>query len=243
MKRYYCPDLESGHLSLEESRHCLQVIRQREGDYCALFDGAGREWKAQITRTENKVVFFKKLSETRTPAPSHKIVLAQALTKPKSMEFIIQKATELGATQISPLLSERSISRIDEERGEDRVEKWRLISIEAAKQCGQNWLPLISPILTPKQFLEQKFSKPIKLLASLQPEAKGLKQTLREQFLSQKVSEIIVMIGPEGDYSPAELGDARSAGFLPVSLGPIVLRAETAALFALSAINYEFSAL
>lgn len=216
-------------------------MRQREGDYCTLFDGAGREWKAQIARVENRIVFYKKLSETRASVPAYKIVLAQAITKPKSMEFIIQKATELGVTQISPLLSERSISRINAEQGKDRVEKWKLISIEAAKQCGQNRLPIITPVVTPNQFLEKICSKAVKLLASLQPEAQSLKWTLREQFTNQKVSEIIVMIGPEGDYAPAELGKARSAGFLPVSLGPIVLRAETAALFALSAINYELS--
>lgn len=240
MKRYYCPDPEVGRLSPEESHHCLNVMRQKEGDYCTVFDGRGLELKVKIKGTEKKIVTFEKVSRNQTTRGEDTICLAQALTKLKSMDLIIQKATELGVTEIVPLQSDRSVAQVDSESADAKVDKWRQIAIDAAKQSGQNWLPSIMAPVKPKAFVEALPRNTIKIIGSLQTEARPLKKILQETIGATKSPrKVVLMIGPEGDFTPAEIGEARAAGFLPVSLGPIVLRSETAAIYTLSTILYE----
>jgi len=240
MKRYYAPSLDHGTLDAEQSHHCMQVMRQGVGDLFSVFDGHGIEAKARVTEVGRDTVKFQVLARATSPKPAHPVWLAQALTKPKSMDLILQKATELGVSELVPLQSDHSIAQVDEEKAEAKVEKWQKLTIEAAKQCGQNWLPVVHPPRQPKDFVAEIPRGALKLIASLQHEAKPLKSVLREHLPALKAgTPIVVMIGPEGDFTPAEIGQARSAGFAPVSLGKIILRAETAAFFALSAIAYE----
>ena len=240
MKRYYSPSLDRGLLDPEQSHHCSHVNRQATGDLFSVFDGHGTEAKARITAIERDQVRFEILAKANSPRPAHPVWLAQALTKPKSMDLIIQKATELGVSELAALQSDHSVAHVDDEKVEARVEKWQKLTIEAAKQCGQNWLPVVHPPRAPKDFVTEIPRGAVKLIASLQNEAKPLKSVLREHIPALKPgTPIVVMIGPEGDFTPAEIGQARSAGFIPVSLGRIILRAETAAFFALSAIAYE----
>ena len=240
MKRYYAPSLEQGLLDAEQSHHCVQVMRQAVGDLFSVFDGNGLEAKARIVDIARDEVRFQILAKANSPRAAHPVWLAQAMTKPKSMDLIFQKATELGVTELAPLQSDHSIAQVVEEKAEAKVEKWRKLTIEAAKQCGQNWLPVVRPPVSAKEFVLGVPRGAVKLIASLQNEAKPLKSVLREQLQGLKSgSPIVVMIGPEGDFTPAEIGQARSAGFAPVALGKIILRAETAAFFALSAIAYE----
>ncbi len=240
MKRYYSSSLDRGFLDVEQSHHCVQVMRQAVGDLFAVFDGNGTEAKARITEIEKDQVKYQVLAKATSPRAIHPVCLAQALTKPKSMDLIIQKATELGVSELAPLQSDHSVAQVDEEKAEGKVEKWRKLTIEAAKQCGQNWLPAVHAPVAPKDFVSGVPRGAVKLIASLQHEAKPLKHVLREQLQGLKPgAPIVVMIGPEGDFTPAEIGQARSAGFAPVSLGKIILRAETAAFFVLGAIAYE----
>jgi 16S rRNA (uracil1498-N3)-methyltransferase len=240
MKRYYSPSLDRGLLDTEQSHHCAHVVRQAVGDLFAVFDGHGTEAKARITEIARDQVQFEILAKATSPRPTHPVWLAQALTKPKSMDLVIQKATELGVSELAPLQSDHSVAQVDEEKAEARVEKWQKLTIEAAKQCGQNWLPVVHSPRPPRDFVTEIPRGAVKLIASLQHEARPLKSALREQLHGLKPgTPIVVMIGPEGDFTPAEIGQARSAGFIPVSLGKIILRAETAAFFALSAIAYE----
>ena len=240
MKRYFSPSLDRGVLDAEQSHHCAQVMRQAVGDLFAVFDGQGVEAKARITEIAKDEVKFQVLAKAASPRAIHPVWLSQALTKPKSMDMIFQKATELGVSEVAPLQSDHSIAQVDDEKAEAKVEKWKKLTIEAAKQCGQNWLPVVHPPVAPKDFVTSVPRGAVKLIASLQNEARPLKTALREHLQGLKPgSPIVVMIGPEGDFTPAEIGQARSAGFHPVSLGKIILRAETAAFFALSAIAYE----
>ena len=240
MKRYYSPSLDRGLLDAEQSHHCAQVMRQAVGDLFAVFDGHGTEAKARITEIAHDQVKFQILAKAASPQTAHPVCLAQALTKAKSMDLIIEKATELGVSELAPLQSDHSVAHVGEEKADAKVEKWQKLTVEAAKQCGQNWLPVIHPPQAPKDFVAALPKGAVKLIASLQHEAKPLKGVLREQLTGLKPgTPIVVMIGPEGDFTPAEIGQARSAGFHPVSLGKIILRAETAAFFALSAIAYE----
>jgi 16S rRNA (uracil1498-N3)-methyltransferase len=240
MKRYYSSSIDHGLLDAEQSHHCAQVMRQEVGDLFAVFDGQGVEAKAKITEISRDEVKFKVLAKATSLRTAHPVWLAQALTKPKSMDLILQKATELGVSELAPLQSDHSVAQVDEEKAEAKVEKWQKLTIEAAKQCGQNWLPVVHPPQAPKDFVAAIPRGAVKLIASLQPEARPLKTALKEQLQGLKPgTPIVVMIGPEGDFTPAEIGSARAAGFLPVSLGKIILRAETAAFFVLSAIAYE----
>jgi 16S rRNA (uracil1498-N3)-methyltransferase len=240
MKRYYVPSLDSGVLDPEQSHHCVQVMRQAVGDLCTVFDGHGTEAKARITEIVRDQVRYSILAKAASPRAAHPVWLAQALTKQKSMDLILQKATELGVSEFAPLQSDHSVAQLDDEKAESKVEKWRKLVTEAAKQCGQNWLPSVHPPRAPRDFLGEIPRGAVKLIASLQPEARPLKLVLREHLPALKPgTPIVVMIGPEGDFTPAEIGQARAAGFIPVSLGKIILRAETAAFFALSAIAYE----
>ena len=240
MKRYYAPSLDSGVLDAEQSHHCAQVMRQNVGDHFGVFDGHGHEAKARITEIARDAVKFTVLAKAASPRPAHPVWLAQALTKAKSMDLIIEKATELGVSELAPLQSDHSVAHVEDEKADAKVEKWKKLTIEAAKQCGQNWLPVVRPPQAPKDFVNALPKGAVKLIASLQAEAKPLKTVLREQLPAIKPgTPIVVMIGPEGDFTPAEIGAARAAGFLPVSLGKIILRAETAAFFVLSSVAYE----
>jgi 16S rRNA (uracil1498-N3)-methyltransferase len=240
MKRYYAPSLDAGLLDPEQSHHCAQVMRQEVGELFSVFDGHGVEAKARVTEISRDQVKFQVLARATSPRAAHPVWLAQALTKPKSMDLILQKATELGVSELVPLQSDHSVAQVDEDKAETKAEKWRKLTIEAAKQCGQNWLPAVHAPQAPRDFVTAIPRGAVKLIASLQHEARPLKTALREHLPGLKPGlPIVVMIGPEGDFTPAEIGQARSAGFLPVSLGKIILRAETAAIFALSAIAYE----
>lgn len=246
MKRFFCPNLDSGILDDAESHHCLHVMRMKEGDLLTVFNGRGEEWKARLAGVQGKTVAFSQLSATTTERPTARVRLAQAMTKNKAMDLIIQKATELGVSSIAPLQSDRSVSHVEQAAAEARREKWRQITIEAAKQSGQNWLPEIEPLRKPGELSEELLRDPgMKLIASLQAEARPLKQTLRELLDAAGDSEAArhatIMIGPEGDFTPAEIGQARAAGFLPVSLGNVVLRSETAAIYTLSALLYDLA--
>ena len=240
MKRYYAPNLDLGALDAEQSHHCIHVLRQNVGDSCSVFNGQGIEAKARITDIARDVVKFQVLAKASSPRAVHPVWLAQALTKAKSMDLILQKATELGVSVFAPIPSDHSVTQVDDEKAEAKVGKWQKLTIEAAKQCGQNWLPVVHPPHAMKDFLSTVPRGAVKLIASLQTESKPLKGVLREHLVGLKPgTPIVIMIGPEGDFTPAEIGQARSAGFIPVSLGKIILRAETAAFFTLSAIAYE----
>jgi 16S rRNA (uracil1498-N3)-methyltransferase len=157
------------------------------------------------------------------------------------MELLIQKLTELGATEIWPIASERSVPKPS---GEKRIShRWDSIALSACKQSGQNWLPKIHEAAPLDTFLSAPDPAPAagRIIGSLQPEAKPLPTLLATAREAGKLAALDLLIGPEGDFTPAEIGRARSAGFQPASLGPLVLRSETASLFLASVLHYEFN--
>ena len=157
------------------------------------------------------------------------------------MDLLIQKLTELGVSEIWPIASERSISKPS---GEKRIShRWESIALSACKQSGQNWLPKIHEVGPLDNFLSVPNPAPPsgRIIGSLQPEAKPLPALLATVRQAGKPPALDLLIGPEGDFTPAEIGRARSAGFQPASLGPLVLRSETASLFLASVLHYEFN--
>jgi 16S rRNA (uracil1498-N3)-methyltransferase len=157
------------------------------------------------------------------------------------MDAIVRKATEIGAAHIIPLETERTQVHLDGDRSDKKTEKWQTTALEAAKQCGNAFVPAITPVQNARVFLASAGNYDLKLIASLHPGAKSLKTVLAayRSARGNEPTKVLWLIGPEGDFSPAEMLSAREHGFEPITLGPLVLRCETAAVYALSVLSYE----
>ena len=228
-------------LDESEAHHCIDVLRLGVGSRVVVFNGRGSEITAEILALEKGRVHLKELISARAEPLRCAVTLAQAIPKGKSMDLIIQKATELGVAKIVPLLSDRTVVQLQEDELSKKREKWKQVVIEAAKQSGQDWLPEIARPISPKQFFAEFDRYELPLVASLQNDARSFKKVLahfREQH-GRRPRSALILVGPEGDFTPAETSWAKSAGCIPVSLGPIVLRTETAAIYSLSVLAYE----
>ena len=224
-----------------EAHHARDVLRMKRGDRAVLFNGRGREITAEIVDLARDEIRLRKLHETETPPLRCRITLGQAIPKGKNMDLIVQKAVEIGAAEIVPLISERTIVDLDPNEAEQKRTKWQQIAIEAAKQCGQNWLPVVHAPLKLKNFFSHGGTFDLHLIGSLQPDAVHLKRILSD-YVDQhrdRPKSVLMLVGPEGDFTPAELALAKTQGCVPVTLGPIILRVETAAIYCLSVLSYE----
>ena len=267
MQRFFIPpDLwkpDDLRLTGGEAHHARDVLRLTPGDKAVLFNGQGREITAELSQSAAGELRFSKLTETATPRLRCHITLGQAIPKGKNMDLIVQKAVEIGVAEICPLLSDRTIVDLNADAARDKQAKWQQVAIEAAKQCGQNWLPRVCRPQRSKEFLSslgrdsvepaysatsagqsaqekaQRFD--LQLIGSLQPDAQHLKLVLSRyrEDRGDRPSSVLIMIGPEGDFTPAELSLAKSHGCQPITLGPIILRVETAAIYCLSVLSYE----
>ena len=242
--RVHCVPIEKEpaelRLSAAESHHLVVVNRARRGDPVVAFDGNGREWDTELA-TDSKSAALLRVRSVRAAKPlGYELSLAQALPKGPSMDAIVRKATELGVRRIVPLSTERTQVHLEADRQEKKVEKWQTAALEAAKQCGNPWLPEISSLTPFPDFLHAGPKSQLKLVASLHSGAQSLNWVLtkaRERL--GPLQTVTWLVGPEGDFSPAEMEQAISAGFEPVTLGPLVLRCETAATYAVSVLTYE----
>ncbi len=239
--RFYLPPAlwhtDALTLDAEESHHCVDVVRLGVGDAVTVFDGGGREARSIITVANRRAVVLAPQEIRQLPPQAAQIALAQAIPKGKNMELIIEKAVELGASDIYPLLTDRTVVRLDGEEARKKQEKWQRIALEACKQCGQGWLPTVHLPQSLGKFLTSRPPVDLPLVAALHPAARKLTDLL--SCLPGKPHRTCVLVGPEGDFSPAEMEQTFTAGFQPWSLGPIILRAETAALYCLSVLGHE----
>jgi len=245
MHRFYIPPIHwnPDRLQLDEGEihHAADVLRIQPGERIVVFNGRGAEITAEVEAISRREIALRRLHEGRTAPLACRITLGQAIPKGKNMDLIVQKATELGAAGIIPLRSERTVVQCSEGDAARKQAKWQGVAIEAAKQCGQNWLPEVAAPVTPRAFFEEKPSFDLMLIASLQPDALHPRHVLAEAeaLLGRKPASVLILIGPEGDFTPAEIALAKSHGCRPITLGPIVLRTETAALYTLSILSYE----
>ncbi len=221
----------------KEAHHMIDVMRLKASDSVVTFDGTGKEYVGVIKEVSRDSLAIKIIETKQSRAKdAYSITLVQALTKKEKMDYIVEKATELGAHSIVPVITERTIPDWDDAKKRSRADRWRKIAMEAAKQCGRPDIPEISAV---SKFTEtaKKFSDfDLKLIAILNDEAVPIKEAVKN-FKSWK---IVIAIGPEGDFSPGEFKAARAAGFRPISLGPRVLKSDTAGLALLSILGYEF---
>jgi len=219
-------------------RHCRDVLRCRPGERIVLFDGAGRSMTGVISRIDRDSVVIEASGPSTLDSDLPAIVLATAIPKGKNMDWIVQRATELGATVIVPLLTHRTVVRIDSRETKKKQEKWQRVSLEACKQCGRNRLPLV---VAPQSFdsfvpVAGADESALRLIATLSPQARPLREWLPGD---SPPGGAIVLIGPEGDFTSDELVLASESGFQPLDLGRTILRAETAALCAVALLAYE----
>jgi len=226
MHRFFFADLAAPVLAGAEAHHGTHVLRLKTGDELDVFDGRGNVARCQVTATGKHEIRLAVQARSQTPPLPVRITLAAAIIK-KNFDFVVQKATELGVAELVPLVTERTIVRTG------KSERWQDIALEACKQCGNNWLPAIHPPRTFANFIASPGHNQLQLIAALQPDARPLKQVVKP------ASTVLVVVGPEGDFTPAEYAAARAAGCVPVTLGPLTLRADTAALYALSIVHHE----
>jgi 16S rRNA (uracil1498-N3)-methyltransferase len=267
MHRFYLPPERCAGNALRldgrEAHHALHVLRLKRGERVAVLDGAGNEFFCEVENAAKDSLALVVKEKKSTPAPPCTVTLLVAVPKGKIIEGIIQKAVELGAYRIVPLLTERVVTQLDGEGAESKREKWQQIAIEAIKQCGAAWLPKVGAPLTIEQFLPPHRSGgrqtagfilenggflptaatqfDLQLVGSLQKERRHPREILREFEAKhgRRPQSAAVWIGPEGDFTLDELKTIEAAGALPISLGNLVLRVETAAIYCLSFLNYE----
>lgn len=240
MPRFHCPmPLAAGSdidLPAGAARH-VQVLRMQPGDTITLFEGAqdgiGGEWQATIVRMGRSDVQVR--VDHHVPADRENqrgVHLLAGITANERMDWLVEKATELGVTSITPMLAERSVLKLKGERGDKKRAHWQAVAVAACEQCGRNRVPVIHEAVTLAQWLQKHDASEgqLRALLSLGEGTQPLQQVLTGAAAEQAV---VFLSGPEGGLTANEEGLARGQGFAPVTLGPRVLRAETAPLAAL----------
>ena len=216
-------------LDAEQSRYLLRALRMQAGDALVIFDGQGGEYPATITGTQKNAVELE-LGE-HDPHSSEsplQVRLVQGVSRGERMDTVVQKATELGVHSIVPVITEYSVVKLDQKRAAKRREHWQKIAQSACEQCGRNVVPTIEPVVTLGDWLGANLSNDgTRLLLS---------PTATTTLVDAPVDgdQLDLLIGPEGGFSPQELDNAQAIGFKAVSMGPRILRTETAAVAALS---------
>jgi 16S rRNA (uracil1498-N3)-methyltransferase len=242
MSRFYVsPEKVHGNkiaISGPEAHHILDVMRLKVADKVTVFDGTGREYVGFIKEAKSKSLTVE-IVKTKEPqgSASPQITLAQAIPKKGKMDYIVEKATELGVDSIIPMVTARTVVELEEEKAKTRVERWKKISIEAAKQCGRMDVPEIKEVAEFFHVLSDVSDYDLALLCCLNEET----APLREFLGSFEGGKIIIFIGPEGDFTPEEIEIAKRVHCRLLGLGERILRSDTAPVVALSILNYELT--
>lgn len=228
-------------LAPEEAHHLAVVLRLEAGARVGVLDGQGRNGTARVASISRHKVVLILESEDRHPAPAVAITLFQAVPKSQKMDWIIQKATELNVTNIIPVLTQRVVVALSAAESVQRRQRWEQIARNAAKQCGAAWLPAIGTSVPIGRLTPLLREQDVFWFGALSGQAIPLAQVV-VAARARVPRRLGIMIGPEGDMTAEETAMLVAAGGIPVSFGPRTLRTETAALFALSVLNYEFLA-
>jgi len=242
MSRFFVPKEavqgKSILISGKEAHHILDVMRLKKLDRIVAFDGTGKEYVGFIKDVQRASLT---VEITRTSSPigkdTIKVTLLQALPKKEKMDYIVEKATELGASSIVPVVTDRTIPRWEAPKKEAQVLRWQKIAAQASGQCGRSDIPHIERIMTFLECIKYLNTYDLKLIAALTEDTVDIKNAIAG-FRGKKV---VIGIGPEGDFTPDEVKAAKESGFISVSLGPRVLKSDTAGLASLAILNYEFT--
>ena len=226
---------ETMELTGTDAHHIARVLRMAVGDNLIIADENERTAKAEITAITDEVVTLSLIEYLEDDSePTVKVRLAQCLPKSDKMEFIVQKAVELGAVSIQPVNSENCVVKYTADKQAKRVERWQKIAHEAAKQCKRAAVPTVEPIITLKELLSRVDDDETVLFCYEAEDGRTLRQALN----THQAEKYTVLIGPEGGFSPEEARLCQEMGAHPVSLGSRILRTETASLAALTMVLY-----
>jgi len=244
MSRFFVPpeNIKRNEIIVKgaEARHIAVVMRLEASDKIVVFDGTGAEYTGfikEVNKKAKKIII--EIVSTKRPFTGTlpEIVLAQAIPKKEKMDYIVEKAVELGVSRIIPVISKRTIVRPDKASGRKKTERWRKIAVAAAKQCGGMSVPKIDGITEYYEIVQHMDEYDLVLFACLNEDTISLKKAIS----SFSAGKILVFIGPEGDFAPEEILMAGRDNTRFVSLGRRVLKSDTAGVFVLSILSYEFS--
>jgi 16S rRNA (uracil1498-N3)-methyltransferase len=227
------------YFPVEQSHRINKVLRLKPGDTLIIFDGQGKEYRVTLSIDKKKGWYG--IIESITAInrdPKLKITLIQGIPKFEKMDFIVQKATELGINRIIPVITERTIPQLTKQKINLRVDRWQKIAIAAAEQCGRTIIPVISTVSSFELGLNEIKSHDIKLFFWEEEQKTTLKSVLRAIDVPESAT---IFIGPEGGFTKEEAALAIKTGAISVSLGSCLLRTETAPITALSILLYEFN--
>ncbi len=214
-------------------KHIVKVLRLKEGHEIILFDESGMEHTAAIAEIGKSEVKFTIAESRKAETESNlSITLLQGVPKGNKMDFIIQKATELGVKTIVPVVAERS-----QIRETKKIERWRRVAMESSKQCGRIIQPGIRTLKNFREVIELKYSNSLLLILDNQCKD-NIKDILNDA--SQSTTNVILLIGPEGGFSEQEIKTAKEKGFIPTRLGPRIFRTETASIVAIAILQYVY---
>lgn len=243
MKRFFAEHISDKEkialLTGKELHHLKDVLRLKKGDKVIIFDGKGREFIGSLKTVNSNgahIAIEKQLDVSRESR--FRIILAQGLARTEKMDIIIQKATELGVSEIIPFTVSRVVSRLNSEQAAKKIQRWQRIAIEAAKQCRRDVVPQIEEMATLAEVLS-KYSHSMERYIKIIPWERENRNNLKDILKPEGFSGCIVLIGPEGGFEELEVALAEKAGFLPVTFGPRILRTETAAISIVAIIQYE----
>ena len=239
MRRFYIEpaEIQKAHPQITgtDVRHMQKVLRHAPGDRVILIDGSGYEYLAVIDAISRDAARFSIIEKTMsTTASPLELVVAQGFLKEKKMDTIVRHLTELGLSRWIPVMSERSVARPDKRRMAERMRRWEAIAIESLKQCGLSRLPAISPAMTLNELVNDREEYDGKIVFWEEE-----KTPIADLFPSNP-KKVLVLIGPEGGFTADEIQLAQTFGFKSISLGPRILRAETAAIAACTLVQYLY---
>ncbi len=225
-------------ISGQEARHIQRVLRLAVGDPITIFDGTGKEYNSRIARQDRHTVTVE-VQETMTPVRESplRIVMGQSLIKGDRMDFVVQKATEMGISQVTPFVSSRSIPRLEGHSLEQRLDRWRRIAVESSKQCGRVVPLRIDPPVPFDRVLDSA-ERDLKKLILWEGSTYSIKSLLRE--MDAPYQGILFLVGPEGGFSEDEVRQAERARFVAVGMGPRILRVETVGISFAGILQYEW---
>jgi 16S rRNA (uracil1498-N3)-methyltransferase len=227
-------------LAPEESAHLARVLRKKRGDEVGLFDGENRAYRGVLETITPERVAGRILEELSVSLPPFRLRLFQGLPKGEKFEFILEKAAELGVGEIVPVLTRRTVAVVPEGRAFAKRERWKKIVRAASAQCGRADIPVVKEPHSFGQALACLGQGELTLIAWEGETRRGLKEVLRGREKAGGPRTVNVMIGPEGGFDPREVDRAVAAGAVPVTLGPRILRAETAGIVVAAALLYEW---
>ncbi|SMO50488.1 16S rRNA (uracil(1498)-N(3))-methyltransferase [Melghirimyces algeriensis] len=240
MQRYFIDPnaIEPGRITVrgDDVHHIKNVLRMTVGDHILCCDGQGKDYYTELVSITDKEILCRILSTFPSKGePRVRVTVASSLPKGDKLEWVLQKATELGADSFLPFMSSRSVVRLDGKKSAKKRVRWQRIVKEAAEQSHRGYVPQVGNVLTWKGLLE-KFPSYDQVLFAYEREGSSLVEVLQKT----RSQRLLVVVGPEGGFTESEVEEAVAQGAVPVQLGPRILRAETAPLALLSCILFSF---